>query len=322
MQQKLKSGILLGAASMMVLTALVSFVPSATAQTTPAPVLAIENLKGPSTAIKPEVSTGSLTFTLRYTIQNQIQPAVGVVATTAVVTITTTCSNPNVFVQGPNTALITVDPKSTTPSYTANVAFSITVNRQAPGLQLLQCTVGAKAAALQGTAVPESNTASQNFQVTADYFPYISAKVTSYTLDNGPQKPIPFDIVVDNFGNAQTQVTFALANKPADKWNNIILPPPLTLDSPNSGGAKTEDHATLTVNTPYKNGWNNEEQAYSLTLTPIAALDNTKQGTPITVSMFARSRGIYLPGPEPVLVIAVLAGAVLVAKLARRGDDA
>lgn len=313
MQRNLKSTILVALALATVLMALT---PVALAQAPP-PTLAIEALKAPAPGIKPEIGSGTLSFTLRYTIQNAAQPAIGVAASTAVVTVTPSCTNPNVFVQGPSAVMITVDPKATSPTYTKDVSYSVTVNRQAPGLQLLQCTVSAKAAALQGTSVPESNTAAQPFPVTADFFPYISAKVSSATLDAGPQKPIPFAIVVDNFGNAQTQVVFALANTPAENWNNIILPPPLTLDSPNSGGAKTQDTATMTVNTPFKNGWNNYEQAFQVTMTPIAALDNAKTGTPVSVSMFARSRGIYVPGPEPMLLVAAIIGAALVAKLVR-----
>ena len=308
--------------TLMVLAALalilLVFSPAATAQG-PAPTLSIETLKPPTSVIKPEIGTGALTFKVKYAIQSQAQTPIGAVASNAVVTLTPTCENPNVLIQGPTTYILTIAPGTTTSS--ADVSFAVTIGRQAPGLAFLKCSVGAQAGEVQSAGLPKSNSASTGpFTVEADYFPYIQAKVTSATLDAGPQKPIPFAIVIDNFGNAQTQVTFALASKPADNWNNIILPPPLTLDSPNGGGSKTQDTATFTVNTPYKNGWNNAEQAYTLTLTPIAALDNSKTGTPMSVSMFSRSRGIYVPGPEPMLLVAAVLGAALLAKMVRQDD--
>ena len=315
MQQTLKSTLMIAAALAMLLTVLPLNV---TAQSVPPPTVAIENLKPPLGAIKPETTAGQMTFTLRYTT-NQATPPVGAVAPSAVIHLTPSCENPNVKLLGPNTVLITVTPGATS-SFPKDVTYQVSATRQAPGLQLITCTMKAQADALQGTAVPATTENAQTFTVTVDYFPYISAKVSSATLDAGPQKPIPFAVVVTNFGNAQTQVTFQLATEPTEEWKNVILPPPLTLDSPNSGGAKTEDTATLTVNTPYKNGWNNKEQAYTLTMTPVAALDNSKAGVPISVSMFARSRGIYVPGPEPMLLVAGILGAALLARLSKRGE--
>jgi hypothetical protein len=307
----------------MVGTIALVVLPAAEAQTQP--TIAFDSFKSPDAQIKPEIGSGQVTFKVTYTLANPALIPSGVASSTAVVTLTPHCDNPNVFIQGSQTILIPVSPASGqagTGVYTSpQASFSVTLNRLAPGLQLLQCNMKAKAGPLVQTAVPESNEINNPFQVKAGYFPYISAKVSSATLDASPQKPIPFAIVVDNFGNAQTQVVFAMTGTPNAKWQNVIVPPPLTLDSPNGGGAKTEDTATFTVNTPYKNGWNNEEQSYQLSLQPVAALDNSQTGTPISVSMFARSRGIYIPGPEPALMLAAVLGAALIARLAKTDAD-
>src|ERR1051326_9250805 len=115
--------------------------PAASAQTTP--TLSIEGLKSPDGAIKPEIGQDQLSFNIAYPPPNAAVPAVGAVASTAVVTVTPTCTNPNVFVQGTQTVLIPVNPSQNAggTKYTGPASFSVTVNRLAPGLQLLQCTM-------------------------------------------------------------------------------------------------------------------------------------------------------------------------------------
>jgi hypothetical protein len=303
-------------AAVLVVTA-----PVATAQNVPPPNVSYENFVPPGSddQIKPETGSVQIKFKIKYSMQSPAQSGVVAVASTAVVKVTPSCDDPDVTVLGPGSVLISIAAGQTT-SLSSDLIYTATATRNAPGLQLINCRFKIKADQLQGTAVPPSAEVDQAFQVTVDYFPYIQAKLTAATLDAGPQKPIPFSITVSNFGNAQTQVIFELATEIPEKWQNIIMPPALTLDSPNGQGSKTEDTATFTVNTPYRNGWNNDEQAFTLTMKPYASLDQSKTGTPISVGMFARSKGIYVPGPEPILIGLAVIGAALVAKLARRDD--
>jgi hypothetical protein len=134
----------------------------------------------------------------------------------------------------------------------------------------------------------------------------------------GPQKQVPFELEVTNFGNARTQYLFEITNSPGGKWN--ALPPEvMLLDSPNSGQGTPTNTATFTVATPFKNGWNNAEGAYTITIKPSAADDPEKVGNPLTANVLVRVRGVYVPGVEPFVMVAAVLGAALVLR-ARKAE--
>jgi len=296
---------------------MLTLAPPATAQTKP--TITLTGLSFPDT-IPPEIGVQQLKFKVRYQMPNQAQPGLGTVASTVVIALTASCSNPEVHLNGPTATTVTIVAGPTQTFDSPEVIYQVSASRKAPGLQLIDCTVTAKANEVNAQAIPASDAVGQKFDVTVGYFPYISAKLAAASLDTGPQKALPFSIEVSNFGNADTTVIFALVGQPPEKWINYQLPPPLPLGSPNSATSATQDTATFTINTPFSNGWNNDEQSFQIQMTPFATVKQDESGTPIQVSVFARSRGIYVPGPEPMLIAFAVVGAALVAKMVRRDE--
>ncbi|MFO1532230.1 MAG: hypothetical protein ABR562_00805 [Thermoplasmatota archaeon] len=210
---------------------------------------------------------------------------------------------PDLYVQGPRTVTM---PGCMAGATTASmsVSYFVTANRRAPGLQAIACRLEAEVSA--GTSVSTGGHANATFAVTVDYLPLIQAQVASRTILTAPGEPARFDVVVKNFGNAQTKVTFALADEPTDGWV-IDLPEPLVLDSPS--GAVANVTAVLTVTGSGDGAFTNKEMPLTLVLTPLAAADGTKVGDKVSVNLTARVRGT--PDAGPLLGIVLLTAAAV-----------
>jgi hypothetical protein len=270
--------------------------------------------------IKPEIGQGTLKATFTYQLPSNIQPQLSTLSSFEQVTVTFDCGaqSNNIHISGPTTVLIPVKGGSQQTSFPQSATYTVTVTRDAPGLKLLRCTVGATGSPLisQGSAVPAPTApGAQTFDVQSDYFPLIQANVDTKILEGAPQKSVPFQIHLDNLGNAQTTVSFALGDpKPDSRWKTV-LPDQVTLDSPKEGTGTTSAVRNFEVSTPFKNGWNNEDQSFTLIMTPTATIDSTKGGLPISVSVLARDRGIYVPGFEPGLMLMAVLGVALLVRL-------
>lgn len=285
--------------------------PSVAAQGTPTLQMQIT---APTQAVKPEIESPTMKVHVIYSTGNPAQPAASVQNQNLIVTFTPTCPN-GVSITGPQTLIITIPPTSASSGkYEGDANFQVTVPRTAPGLQSIPCTIKAKASALAQTAVPEVPDTPQTFVINVDYYSLNQVKLASKLKQSGPQKQVPFEMEITNFGNARTQYTFEITNKPTGKWN--ALPPEvLLLDSPNSGQGSPTNTAIFTVATPFKNGWNNLEGSYTVTIKPSAADDPTKIGNPLTANMLVRVRGVYVPGLEPTIMLGALLGSALLLRL-------
>ncbi|HUR62656.1 MAG TPA: hypothetical protein VM286_09875, partial [Candidatus Thermoplasmatota archaeon] len=136
----------------------------------------------------------------------------------------------------------------------------------------------------------------------------------------GPQKQITYSIELSNNGNARSNVNFNVVDAhSADGWNPIA-PNPILLESKNQGGTSTTKNVNFLVSTPYKNGWNNKETTFVLKIQPVSTNNPELKGNEIQVNVLARVRGIYVPGPEPFLMVIALLGTALVARTARKND--
>ncbi|MEK6985657.1 MAG: hypothetical protein AABX89_04670 [Candidatus Thermoplasmatota archaeon] len=261
--------------------------------------------------IQPDTGTGPTKFKLTYSFTNPAQTPLGVVQTSVVINVNVQCPN-NVIANFPSSVIIplSVNAQNTNRFESADVPVSIAISKDHPGLKQVQCEVTASAPAVgsQQTAGAVEAPATK-FAVSSGYFPLIQAKLVDKILEAGPQKSIPFQIELTNFGNAQTKVRFQLATEDVGKWNPV-LPDITTLDSTASGGGAVSSTVPFSIATPFKNGWNNEEKSFQLTMTPIATQDETRTGTPIDATVLARVRGIYIPGFEAVAMLGALVAAV------------
>jgi hypothetical protein len=285
--------------------------PSVAAQSAPSLQMQIT---APPQAIKPEIESPSMKVHVTYTPSNAAQPAAGVQNQNLIVTFTPTCPN-GISITGPQVLIIPIPAQQISAGkYEGDANFQVTVPRTAPGLQSVPCVIKAKASALAQTAVPDVPDVPQSFVINVDYYSLNQVKLASKLKQSGPQKQVPFEMEITNFGNARTQYTFEITNKPTGKWN--ALPPEiLLLDSPNSGQGSPTNTAIFTVATPFKNGWNNLEGSYTVTIKPSAADDPTKVGNPLTANMLVRVRGVYVPGLEPTIMLGALLGSALLLRL-------
>lgn len=268
----------------------------------------------------PEGEVATLTVDVMYSFTGVASPT-GTAASQAVtVTFTPTCPT-YILVVGPETKIINLPPQGVAQNNfqgEVQAQFAVTVTREAPGLKTLTCSMEVTASELAATAAPAPPPVKQSFSLIADYYALVQAKVNSKLKTAGPQKNVPFDIELSNFGNARTQVSFEVGERPSGKRWNALLPDNLILDSPNGGGeGKTSDTTTFTVATTYKNGWNNEQGAFQVIMKPSSADQPEKVGNPITANVLVRVRGVYIPTLEPLLMLGAVLGVALVARLSR-----
>jgi hypothetical protein len=273
----------------------------------------------------PESGAATLKAAVHYGYQAGAVQGIPTGATFASVTVTfkPTCP-PSILVTGPTTKILTVNPASQQTSAGGDVegTFSITATREAPGLKTIKCNMTASISQPQapaGTTVPPD--ASVDFTVSADYYALIQPKIAKKLVASGPDKQVPFSIELTNYGNARTQVNFEQGTKPTSgKWD-ILLPDPIILDSPYSGGeGKTVDTATVTVSSTYKNGWNNAKGSYQILMKVASADQPDKKGNDLNANILVRVRGVYVPGLEPFVMLASILGSALVLRL-RKADE-
>lgn len=278
--------------------------PTATAQAPVQPHFTV-TVEASAAPIVPGTGSGLVRATFTLDCQTALRSNGG---GPAVIVVVASVAEPNVPVNGPGTVLLSSSAcMSGAPTASVVAQYNVTASRLAPGLQPLKGEINAT---LQRGGPAESEAHAQApFVVTVDYFPYIQAKLRQSDVAVAPGKAAAFEVDVSNFGNAQTQVTFALAAEAPSGWQ-VTLPPALTLDSPNNGGAKSNGTVTVTVVGSGDGPWTNKELPIELVLTPVAALDASKAGHPISVSFWARSQGT--PGPEvaPLLITVVLSAAL------------
>lgn len=261
-----------------------------------------------------------VTIPWTYTFSTVATPAVGQVSTTAVLTWDQPTCTPSrgMSVVGSLTEIITFQTGSTSNSVKGSTPFTIVASSLAPGEQAITCNFGAQVASV-GTAVQASNKAGTSVTATVAYRGLITATVPLTIQQAGPQKQISYTMSIQNLGNSDSAVNFALVGGVPSGWQ-AILPAQVILTTPNNGGTDNSKEVSFVISTPYKNGWNNKEQTFQLTVVPQSTKDNTDngKGAPITVNVLARDRGIYVPGPEPALVLVGALGAVVVARRLQR----
>jgi hypothetical protein len=308
---KSRSTILVGIA--LAATALM-LMPSVAAQGGGVPGGTITEIKinAPTTPIKPAIENPSFTTTFKYTLGSPAQSAQQATPN-VIVNLVPQCQSGVVVTGAPSTVLTLAPGQATAPGA---APFQISVPRTAPGLAPIACTMKISSPGVSPSIGPTPEQ-SVGFTVTADYYSVNQVKLTSKLKQSGPQKQVPFDMEVTNFGNARTQYNFELTNKPTGgKWN-AILPEVLLVESPNSGQGSPTTTTTFTVATPFKNGWNNLEGAYQLTINPSEADDPSKAGNPLTANMLVRVRGVYVPGLEPMVLLGAILGTALVLRLSK-----
>jgi hypothetical protein len=196
--------------------------------------------------------------------------------------------------------------------------FTVFASPDAPGEKQLQCTFKGSVGAFG--AVEKSNDADVSVPLSVKYYGLLTATIPTTIAEAGPQKEIRYDITLTNLGNANTNINFDLAAEAPVGWSPVPPAPLIIGPSQQAGGADFTKTVSFLVSTPHKNGWNNDQTAFQLKITPASTINTDQKGNEIAVNVLARVRGIYVPGPEPFLLVAALLGTALVARAVRKSE--
>lgn len=245
----------------------------------------------------------------------------GVAPTTVIQWDEPTCDQPGVKVLGALTQTIPLreGTGAPQPSVSGDTNFNVAATLLAPGLRPVTCSISGKVLAPGGTTqVTDSSPGRAQFQATVQYVGLLGIEVvTGQIIEGGPQTDINYEIKLTNQGNALTQPKFELLTEPEPGWLPV-LPPTKQIGAIQQGAPSNQELFKFLVTTPHSNGWNNDETSFQLKITPVAAEDPSVSGSDLTVSLNSRVRGIYVPGPEPMLLVVAIVGAAAIVGLRRR----
>lgn len=274
------------------------------------------SLKAPSLAkseIRPGLETTKLTVPFTWKPATQAVGNLPALAGGVPLEVTIGQCDANILVTGTFNQIIAYNVQSTT-EFTGNIELQIALRPDAPGLEILTCEIRAQTTGGGGGFYAASDVQSTRFQITGSYVPQLQAVVNGKIAQGGPQKEVHYPVKITNFGNAKTVIIFDLPERPeGGKW--AALPPENLILNSEQSGLKFEENIDFVVSTTYKNGWNNEQGQYRLTMQPVAFLDEQKSGIPTSVNILTKVRGVYVPVLEPILMLGAVLGTGLLARL-------
>lgn len=284
-------------AAMLVTTILLSIIPTAAAQSAQ---LVVELQPSPDKLrpLQGQITIpGKVTYTADQTAQTGI---IGV-------PVTLTVRN------APSWAAVTISPQTVIMNFanaqpgasvtaTANFNVFVSASEQAPAYQAAPIEIAASAA--QPSAAGASATGQGSIPIQAEFFSIIDVQLAEAIKVDRPQQPVVFPLTITNFGNANTKVSFQVVSQA----ENLEVPVPgdVTLQSKQAGGNQITATVPLTVQTPYKNGYMNEVGSVTYKVTSAYALNPQLKGDESTVSVLVTTKGFYVPGFEPLLLIGLL----------------
>ena len=239
----------------------------------------------------------SVTMMTHWTSTCMVDPAAPPILENAAQLSWTQPSAEALQLSGRNAINVTLPDCITAQTATWEFPVTLTAMRDAPGLVRSAATI--EGALTWATPTGEMNSeANRSFEATPNAFLQLEAKLDAKIRQGSPGGNTTFDIEVTNFGN--TAAVIGLTSTPAlahpDLWPATPLEP---------GATQT---LQVAAGNPDSFGWDNSELAYTLTLTPRAALAPEKEGQPVHVTMVARTRSdVEAPGPALPLVVVGLA---------------
>ncbi|HEX2021693.1 MAG TPA: hypothetical protein VHH36_03220 [Candidatus Thermoplasmatota archaeon] len=287
-----------------------TLVPTAAAQTQQPVALTLKIEPQRDQALKPLQQQ----ITLRGTVEFAADAATPRTSFTGIQVQLTKTTGPGwaTVVFNPPTLVLTFDaPAGAEQQATASGTFDMVISAsdQAPAFQDTEIVVQAKSASSQAF---QEKTATASVSVHADYFSILDIALPESIKVERPQTPAAFPITITNFGNGPTKVNFEIEARPENEKFTIIPPSSIQLESKQVGGSQITKDAILQVQTPYKNGYMNEPGAVTVKITSHYATDSTLVGASDKVTVLVTTKGFYVPGPSPVLLIGLLAIAAFV----------
>ena len=313
--KKLMNGLLALALMGAVFTALV---PTAAAQGTAQPANLVVTLdsQGADQQLKPLQAPIELKGTITLTADSGA-PRSSLTGITVSLTPVQQPSWATLVISPPQIVLTFEDAPSGT-SQTVGGTFKVLVSAsdQAPAFQDAPVVVEAKSSS---TPFLAQQTSRAPASIRASYFSIIDVALPESIKVERPQTPVSFPISVTNLGNGPTKVNFELLNAATEGDKLQIAPPQsLTLEARQTGGSQITKDAILQVQTPFKNGYMNEPRAISMKISSHYATDTQLAGQSETVTVLVTTKGFYVPGPSPLLLIGLVGIAAVLFRQLRK----
>jgi hypothetical protein len=280
-------------------TAFAAMIPTASAQQNGSVTV---QLNPPTESVKPLQApisfTGRVIFTADYGV------AAGLIGIPVTYTVTKQPAWATVLVS-PATAVFPAPAPGTDAAYSAErpITITVTATDQAPAFQA--DTIEITAVTQAGSSAGKSFTGKGNVPITAAYFSILDVQLAEAIKVERPQTPVIFPVKIQNFGNANTKVSFEIGEGTSPALQ-VPVPNPVTLQSKQAGGNAISADVPLTIQTPYKNGYMNEVGIVNYKITSAYALDTKLKGDESTVSVLVTTRGFYVPGPSPLLFVGLI----------------
>lgn len=210
----------------------------------------------------------------------------------------------------PKPAISEVDPSTcTTSSIVVEGILALRATSEAPAGRLTRVTLLAAAEGFGDNA-----TGATTFDVEPGYFAMLDVSAGDSIAIVPPGGTHTFVVRVSNHGNDATRVW--LETLGGTRGVNVTLPPPVTLDSQQQGGAATSAELAVAVTAARAVGYKNEPTAVSLRVMS-ARVGSEEPNSADTVTVLLTTKGFDAPPAPPVAWAAAVVAAALVTRRVR-----
>jgi hypothetical protein len=307
--------------AIFLLSGMAILVPSAAAQAASSIIVSIKpDTNMPNGRLLPE--TGEARPKISAAVE---VAAAGACAQSIVLTYTVKNKPPYASViLNPSTRTVIIKGQSDTPvtgstpqTYTApDVEMIITTTREAPAFQngVYDVEVTGKAGVVTnpGTAcyVADPSAGKGSATVLNDYLPLVVVNPGSLYVKAGQNKKVVFPIELQNLGNGPTRIKVEAIQSGKNKLDAINTGAEVRLETRAGKGASAQFKTSrnIEVQTPHSNGYANSIYAFNVKFG--SQFDGTASGTLATdeqtVAFAVQVQGVYVPGFDPVMLIAAL----------------
>jgi hypothetical protein len=277
------------------------FIPVAEAQGAGPQTSVVLSLTPPSEKVKP--LQGQITFSGKATYTGDPSSSGNIVGVPVSYKVTKAPAWAAVTVS-PGSDVITLTSSQTSVSGSSNFNVAVTASDQAPAFQ--SDTIEITATVTPSNPGATAKSASQAVPIQADYFSILDVQLAQAIQQDRPQSTVTFPVKITNLGNGATKVNFDIAPEGNPQNLNVLVPGPVTLQSKQAGGNQISAEIPLQIQLPHKNGYMNEAGAVRYKITSNYALDSKLKGDETTLSVLVTTKGFYVPGPEPIVLVGLL----------------
>lgn len=150
-------------------------------------------------------------------------------------------------------------------------------------------------------------------EVVPPWSPVIIVDLAQTQKSAKPQQAVAFPATFTNAGSGMTKLTFEVVDKSPSL--QVPVPNPLILQPRGSPGATAQ--VPITVQTPYKNGPNDDLGFVTFRVVPSKPLDPSERGEPQEFTVRVHTEGLYVPAAQFFGVMVALGAAAVLMR--RRG---